>query len=132
MRMNPEGGDDEAVHADAQTETSPVDAQQLTQRVLSAVELLESIRDRRGQLAFIDDALRARLLQAAGHVARPDPWAKRELVRAADRRRREERRAADERALASTGIRQKRREQVFSTPPRLCAPVAPGSDIDRA
>jgi len=105
----------------------------LLERVDSAIELLESIRESRGQLAELDDERRARLLQAAGHVARPDPWSKRELVRAARKKRDAERRAADERVLAQTGIREKRREAVFATPPLLAPPPVPaGADIDRA
>ena len=105
----------------------------LLERVDSAIELLESIRESRGQLAEVDDERRARLLQAAGHVARPDPWAKRELVRAARRKREAERRAADERVLSQTRIREKRREAVFVTPPLLAAPPLPAAhDVDRA
>jgi len=104
----------------------------LKDRVAAAIELLESIRESRGQLAELDDEQRARLLQAAGHVARPDPWAKRELVRAAKRKRDADRRAADEQALARTGIREKRRETVFSTPMLMKPPVGAGLDIDRA
>jgi NAD(P)-dependent dehydrogenase (short-subunit alcohol dehydrogenase family) len=88
----------------------------LAERIEIAIEVLESIREGRGQLAQLDDEQRVRLLQAAGHVARPDPWAKRELMRAAKRKRSEVRRAADEQKLARTGIREKRRETVFITP----------------
>jgi NAD(P)-dependent dehydrogenase (short-subunit alcohol dehydrogenase family) len=104
----------------------------LKERVDAAIELLESIRESRGQLAELDDEQRARLLQAAGHVARPDPWSKRELVKAARRKREAERRAADERALDQTGIREKRRETVFATPMLMSPPVAAGLNIDRA
>ena len=88
-------------------------------RASIAIAFLESVRDDRAQLAALDDEQRARLLVAAGQVARPDPWAKRELLRAAQRRRKEEQRARDEAVLSRTGIREKRREQVFVTPPRL-------------
>ena len=92
------------------------------ERVDSAIELLESIREGRAQLAELDDERRTRLLQAAGHVARPDPWAKREHWRAARRKRAAERRAEDERRLDQAGIRGKRREVVFSTPQLLAPP----------
>ena len=113
------------------------DEQEFARRVDDAIDLLESIRDARAQLAAIDDARRTRLLQAAGHVARPDPWAKRELARASKRRRRAEQRAADESVLARTGIREKRREAVFATPilpsrTPTRPPARAGDDIDRA
>jgi NAD(P)-dependent dehydrogenase (short-subunit alcohol dehydrogenase family) len=94
----------------------PPSALPLATRVEIAIDVLESIRDGRGQLAELEDAQRVRLLQAAGHVARPDPWAKRDLMRAAARKRRADRRAADEQKLSQTGIREKRREAVFTTP----------------
>jgi NAD(P)-dependent dehydrogenase (short-subunit alcohol dehydrogenase family) len=102
------------------------------QRVADAIELLEHIRDDRGALAAVDQEARKRLLIAAGQVVRPGPWAKRELARAARRRRREQMREADERALSRTGIRVKRAEPVYTTPLLGRAPVAAGADIDRA
>jgi NAD(P)-dependent dehydrogenase (short-subunit alcohol dehydrogenase family) len=124
--------DQDQAAPEAEGEATTADAE-LMRRVDAAIELLEALREDRAQLAGIDDARRARLLQAAGHVARPDPWAKRELARAAKRRRENARRAADERVLSQAGIREKRREAVFTTPPlRLTAPVQAGADIDRA
>jgi NAD(P)-dependent dehydrogenase (short-subunit alcohol dehydrogenase family) len=116
---------------------TPAGAGDFARRVDDAIALLESIRDARAQLAALDDAQRTRLLQAAGHVARPDPWAKRELARASKRRRLAEKRAADERVLAASGIRKKRGEAVFTTPvlPKRAdrrPPAAPGVDIDAA
>ncbi len=96
----------------------------------AVIAFLEAVRDQRGKLAVLSDEQRARLLRAAGEVARPDPWARRELRNAAQLRKRSERRAADERVLAQTQIREKRREYVFMTPQRLGAPVAAGADID--
>jgi NAD(P)-dependent dehydrogenase (short-subunit alcohol dehydrogenase family) len=97
-----------------------------------AIAFLESVRERRAQLAELTDEQRARLLRAAGEVARPDPWSKRELARAAQKRRREEQRARDEALLAQTGIRKKRAELVFATPPLLEPPVPAGVHIDTA
>ncbi len=114
---------------------APVDTQKeadFIARAKAAIELLESVRDDRAQLAVLNDEQRARLLTAAGHVARPDPWAKRELMRAAQRRRKEEQRARDEAALARSGIREKRREQVYTTPPRLPPPLPAHVNIDEA
>ena len=129
MKTDSSGSTERAARSEAEDE--------LTRRVDDAIELLESIRDARAQLAVIDDARRTRLLQAAGHVARPDPWAKRELARASKRRRREKQRDADEGVLAQTGIRVKRSESVFSTPIlpiRIPSPppARPGVDIDEA
>ena len=100
-------------------------------RASIAIAFLESVRDDRAQLAALNDEQRARLLVAAGQVARPDPWAKRELLRAAQRRRKEEQRARDEAVLSRTGIREKRREQVFVTPPRLPGGLT-AAEIDQA
>jgi NAD(P)-dependent dehydrogenase (short-subunit alcohol dehydrogenase family) len=86
------------------------------ERARIAIEVLEAIRADRPRLLALSDDDRARLLRAAGEVARPDPWTKRELARAAQRKRREQLRAADEAALAQTGIRKKRQDEVFVTP----------------
>jgi NAD(P)-dependent dehydrogenase (short-subunit alcohol dehydrogenase family) len=120
------------VNTDGSTQPQIADDPELARRVDAAIELLESIRDDRRRLAGIDDARRKRLLEAAGRVARPDPWAKRELRRAARRRDKAARRASDERVLEAAGIREKRREPVFETPLLQIAPVPAGADIDRA
>jgi NAD(P)-dependent dehydrogenase (short-subunit alcohol dehydrogenase family) len=86
------------------------------ERARIAIEVLEAIRGDRPLLLTLGDEDRARLLRAAGEVARPDPWTKRELARAAQRKRKEQLRAADEARLAQTGIRKKRLEEVFLTP----------------
>jgi len=101
-------------------------------RARQALAFLEDVLADRGLLAPLDEALRRRLLEVAGRVARPDPWQKREFVREAARQRKAHRRAEDERKLASTGIRKLRREIAFVTPPPLPAPLAPGADIDAA
>jgi NAD(P)-dependent dehydrogenase (short-subunit alcohol dehydrogenase family) len=109
-----------------------VDEAELVAQAEVAIAFLESVRERRALLAVLSDVQRARLLRAAGEVARPDPWAKRELVRAAAKRHREAQRVADEQLLARTGIRKKRQDAVFVTPPLGAPPVARGVDIDRA
>ena len=111
--------------------SAPDEDTALQARAELAIELLEAVRERRALLAALTETQRARLLRAAGEVARPDPWAKRELVRAAHKRRREAQREADERKLAETGIRKKRKEEVFSTP-LFSPPVLAGVDIDAA
>lgn len=95
-----------------------------------ALQFFENVLADRGLLVHLDDELRRRLMEAAGRVARPDPWQKREFLREARRQRKEHKRAEDERKLSSTGIRRLRREAVFVTPPALPAPVVPGGDID--
>ncbi len=111
---------DSAEHAPLALEEPAADFEA---RARVAREVLESIREDRTLLLKLSDEERARLLRCAGEVARPDPWTKRELARAAQRKRKEQLRAADEAALAQTGIRKKRQEEVFQTPmletPRL-------------
>ncbi|MFT3923939.1 MAG: SDR family oxidoreductase [Myxococcales bacterium] len=107
-------------------------AESLREQAQVAIEFLEAVRERRALLAELTDEQRARLLRAAGEVARPDPWAKRELVRAAAKKRREAQRAADELVLSQVGIRKKRQEEVFLTPQLNPPPVAAGADIDAA
>lgn len=113
------------------TPTPPADdAASTTQRAKQALQFFEDVLTDRGLLVHLDDELRRRLMEAAGRVARPDPWQKREFLREARRQRKEQKRAEDERKLSSTGIRKLRREAVFVTPPALPAPVVPGGDID--
>ena len=102
---------------------------EFAERVVAAIELLERVRDNRALLAAVDTEQRKRLLVVAGQVARPGPWAKRELAREARRRRRADKRKADDHVLAQRGIRAKRRqaltaEPVYGAPP-LISPQAP-------
>ena len=113
-----------------QEPTPPSD--QLRQRAQDAVRLLQEVLADRAILAHLDDETRKDLLQAAGRVARPDPWQKRELWREMRRQRKAQKRAADEAKLSETGIRKLRKETVFVTPPPLPAPVGADVDIDRA
>ena len=99
-------------------------------RVSEAIELLEAITDNRRILANLTSEQTKRLMMACGQAARPGPWAKRELAREVRKRRRAQVREATEGLLATTGIRAKRREIVFSTPIFGKGPVAPGLDID--
>ena len=68
----------------------------------------------------------------AGQVARPGPYAKRELSREVRKRRRQAQRQADEKVLAGTGIRAKRRELVFQTPSFARPPSLPPSEVSAA
>jgi NAD(P)-dependent dehydrogenase (short-subunit alcohol dehydrogenase family) len=97
-------------------------ADALTARIRAAAELLEAIVDDRALLAGVPDEERTRLLSAAGQVSRPDGVARRQLVKASKRDRKAARVARAEHVLTETGIRQLRRETVFSTQ-KLFAPV---------
>jgi NAD(P)-dependent dehydrogenase (short-subunit alcohol dehydrogenase family) len=114
----------------AESAPNAADPAALAAQARQALAFFEAALADRGVLIHLDEDLRRRLLEAAGRVARPDPWQKREFLREARRQRKEQKRAEDERKLSSTGIRRLRREAVFLTPPALPAPVAPGGDID--
>ena len=62
------------------------DAASTTQRAQQALQFFEDVLADRGLLVHLDDELRRRLMEAAGRVARPDPWQKREFLREARRR----------------------------------------------
>jgi len=81
--------------------------------VLAAVEGL--VGDRAG-LSRLPDELRERLLRACGELARPDHRARAEYKQARRRRRRADRKSADEAVLDLTGIRNQRISLVYPTP----------------
>jgi len=89
-----------------------------TDQAERAAALLEAIVEDRGLLADLDDALRKRLLIAAGRVSRPDAAARRQLNRTRQRRRKQEKREADRQLLDRTRIRQLRDNPIFQTPRR--------------
>ena len=94
-------------------------------RVREAIALLRDIRDNRRLMAELGEEDYKELLTLAGQVARPGPYAKRELAREARKRRKQQLREADERVLAGTGIRAKRRELVYQTPNYSTPPSLP-------
>jgi NAD(P)-dependent dehydrogenase (short-subunit alcohol dehydrogenase family) len=94
------------------------------EKIATTTAFLEQVRDDYDALAQLSHADRKRFLMAAGQVARPGTWAKRELSQAARERRKASKRAKDKRLLDVTGIRQSRRQQVF-------VPWQYGSVIDR-
>ena len=94
------------------------------ERIAETASFLEAIRDDYEILAKLSLADRERLLKACGQVARPGPWAKRELANAARERYEAERRQADKQLLDRTGIRQSRRQRVFT-------PWQHGAVVDR-
>ncbi len=91
-----------------------VDRVDLAQQIAEATAFLEALRDDYEALAEIPYAERQRFLMAAGQVARPGPWAKRELADAARERYQAERRIKDNKILDQTGIRQSRRQRIFT------------------
>lgn len=91
-------------------------AADLARKIKEAAELLEAVAADRGLLAQVDEAETTRLISAAGQVSRPDAPARRQLLKAANKRRKAERLAKAEGVLNSTGIRKLRRQTVFTTP----------------
>ncbi|MEP6621389.1 MAG: SDR family NAD(P)-dependent oxidoreductase [bacterium] len=94
-------------------------APDLDTRVRDAIALLESIASDRDQLLDVEEAQRNRLLRAAGEVSRPDAITRRQLVKATKRLKKAQRRervVEIEAQLTETGIRQLRRQTVFTTP----------------
>ena len=94
------------------------------ERIAEFARFLEAIRDDYEILARLSLEDRERLLKACGQVARPGPWAKRELANAARERYEAARRKADKQLLDRTGIRQSRRQRVFT-------PWQHGAVVDR-
>ena len=87
-------------------------------RVNDTASLLEAIAADRGLLAGIDDALRERLLIAAGQVSRPEKRARKALARARLRKARKQRVNEDQALLDRTAIRELRANPIFITPRR--------------
>lgn len=85
-------------------------------RLRSASDLLESVVADRGLLAAVPEKDRRRLLDAVALVFHPDAVARRKLVKATVRLRKQERIAREESSLADTGIRKLRRQPVFTSP----------------
>jgi NAD(P)-dependent dehydrogenase (short-subunit alcohol dehydrogenase family) len=103
-------------------------ADALAARIAAAVRLLEEVADDLPRLAGIDDALRSRLVIAAGRVSRPDRYVRKALSKALVRERKQATRRSDQALLDQTGIRALRRDPIFRTP--LPRPV--GMALDAA
>lgn len=82
------------------------------------VELLEACVEDRGILAALPQEVRKRLLVAAGQLSRPDRDGARQLNRAFRKANRQKKAAHDREVIASTGIREARRADVFQAPAR--------------
>jgi NAD(P)-dependent dehydrogenase (short-subunit alcohol dehydrogenase family) len=85
-------------------------------RVRAAIELLEELGASLPRLAELDEALRIRLVSAAGQLSRPDRYSRKALGKALARARVRAKRDADRALLDQTGIRALRRDAVFRTP----------------
>jgi NAD(P)-dependent dehydrogenase (short-subunit alcohol dehydrogenase family) len=86
--------------------------------IAECVRVLETVAADRGELAYLDLELRTRFLTAAGRVSRPERAEQRVLARELRRKVKRDIREADRAVLAQAGIRKKRLEPVFVTPPR--------------
>ena len=84
--------------------------------MLELIAFLEDIGADLAQIAQLDEALRIRLVSAAGRLARPDRYNKKALGKALHRAHKLAKREADRAILDGTGIRTARREPVFRTP----------------
>ena len=88
----------------------------LSERLRVAIEVLEQVVGDRALLAELSDEERTRLFQAAGKIHTPDLNARRQLVKAKVRQRKEEKVRRDDAKLNETGIRKLRQRPVFTTP----------------
>ncbi len=105
------------------TERTPAAESLLVERLKAATETLELIAADRSTLALLSEDEQRRLRDAVAQVWNPDMRARRSLTKALARRRKRERSQRDERVLAATGIRELRRQPVFTTP-KIFAPKA--------
>nr|HEX4316286.1 SDR family oxidoreductase [Kofleriaceae bacterium] len=92
------------------------DSKPLEARVLELAAALEELGADLAQLAALDDALRVRLVTAAGRLARPDRYSQKALGKAIHRAHKQAKLDSDRAILDGTGIRAARREPVFRTP----------------
>ena len=92
-----------------------IDATQLVERLQAATEVLERIAADHSLLAKLPPVARDRLQRAVAGVYNPDPMARRQRMKAAERARNAEAIAKDDAVLDNTGIRELRRKPVFTT-----------------
>ncbi|MBE0542715.1 MAG: SDR family oxidoreductase [Verrucomicrobia bacterium] len=86
------------------------------EQLRTATAFLEQVAANRALLAALPVEERTRLLKAAGDVYCPDVRARRRLVKARSRQRRNDKLERDQTVLNETGIRTLRRKPVFTTP----------------
>jgi len=95
-------------------------------RIADVATVLEAIIADRGVLVHLTDEVRHRLLNAAGKVYAPDAFQRRQLVKAAARKRKAQKVHVEESLLSSTGIRVARTRPGAATPNYFLAnPVEP-------
>ena len=87
-----------------------------TEQLQAAAELLEKIAANRAVLDELSESDRTRLLTAAGDLFCPDVAVRRRVVKERVRRHKAEKLRRDQSKLNETGIRQLRRQSVFTTP----------------
>jgi NAD(P)-dependent dehydrogenase (short-subunit alcohol dehydrogenase family) len=88
----------------------------LAERMRAALDVFEAVAADRTLLDRLPEAERARLHQVVANIYLPDPVARRQRLKAAERARGKEKIRADDAVLNATGIRALRRKPVFSTP----------------
>ena len=97
------------------TPPADIDDTQLVERLQAATEALERIAADHSLLAKLPVEARDRLQRAVAGVYNPDPMARRQRMKAAERARNAEAIAKDDAVLDNTGIRELRRKPVFTT-----------------
>ena len=106
----------------------------LLERLRAAADLLEAVAADRALLERLPADDRQRLHQAVARVYHPDPVARRQQLKAAERARNTAQIRSDDALLNQTGIRALRRKPVFTTP-NVFPPVGfepHGVDMDEA
>jgi NAD(P)-dependent dehydrogenase (short-subunit alcohol dehydrogenase family) len=98
------------------TTTPPPAASDLLEQVRQAADLLERLDANRRLLAELPVEHRERLHRAVAQLYNPDPVARRQKQKAAERARTEAQLERAEAVLHQTGIRTLRRKPVFTTP----------------
>ena len=112
------------------TATDSREGADLAERLRAATDFLEQIAANRGLLAEVSAEDRRRFLDATAHVYSPDAKARRKLVKATIRLRKAERVRRDESELNETGIRQLRKQTVFTTPNVFPPPGFSQQDVE--
>lgn len=102
----------------------------VAERLRAATEFLEDVAANRGLLAEVPAEDRRRFLDVVADVFNPDAKARRALVKASVRLRKAARVQRDEEELHETGIRQLRRQVVFTTPNVFPPPGFAQDDVE--
>lgn len=107
---------------------TPQDIPVQAQAIEEAVALLEKLIADGSSLDTIPQELRQSLMSAAGRLSRPSRDEMRIRNRKIDLERRRRQDKADRELRANTGIRQARKQTVFTAPPQLMAPETGGEE----